>query len=201
MEIKNKPTLAEKQAFWAEQLPNFESKYWLPSHFELLEFDMEGGNYEVRDVLPEHYSEDDATEIWHRVNTGWAMWKKAINFTKAQVPEGFVLVPTKNVKYFSNNGENYEIHDTLAGAKHEAKCAIQHYEDMLADQITDPRSDGNFSQVGYGIVLAESGYSIDHVVTQKDVDKGDYSYEVGTEIMSLFLVEAQEQSYDSESFK
>ncbi len=96
MEIKNKPTLAEKQAFWVEQLPNFESKYWLPSHFELLEFDMEVGNYEVRNVLPEHYSEDDATEIWHRVNTGWAMWKKAINFTKAQVvPEGFVLVPKK----------------------------------------------------------------------------------------------------------
>ena len=92
MEIKNKPTLAEKQAFWAEQLPNFESKYWLPSHFELLEFDMEGGNYEVRDVLPEHYSEDDATEIWHRVNTGWAMWKKAINFTKAQVPESNALL-------------------------------------------------------------------------------------------------------------
>ena len=94
MDIKNKPTLAEKQAFWAEQLPNFESKYWLPSHFELLEFDMEGGNYEVRDVLPEHYSEDDASDIYHRVNTVWAMWKKAINFTKAQaVPEGFVLVP------------------------------------------------------------------------------------------------------------
>ena len=93
MDIKNKPALAEKQAFWAEQLPNFEAKYWLPSHFELLEFDMEGGNYEVRDVLPEHYSEDDASDIYHRVNTGWAMWKKAINFTKAQaVPEGFVLV-------------------------------------------------------------------------------------------------------------
>jgi len=88
MDIKNKPTLEEKQAFWAEQLPNFEAKYWLPSHFELLEFDMEGGNYEVRDVLPEHYSEDDADDIYHRVNSGWAMWKKAINFTKAQaVPE------------------------------------------------------------------------------------------------------------------
>ena len=91
MDIKNKPTLAEKQAFWAEQLPNFESKYWLPSHFELLEFDMEVGNYEVRNVLPEHYSEDDATEIWHRVNTGWTMWKKAINFTKAQVMPEQVL--------------------------------------------------------------------------------------------------------------
>ena len=106
MDIKNKPTLAEKQAFWAEQLPNFEAKYWLPSHFELLEFDMEGGNYEVRDVLPEHYSEDDASDIYHRVNTGWAMWKKAINFTKAQaVPEGFVLVPERNVHdhYIANH--------------------------------------------------------------------------------------------------
>ena len=105
MDIKNKPTLAEKQAFWAEQLPNFEAKYWLPSHFELLEFDMEGGNYEVRDVLPEHYSEDGVTEIWHRVNTGWAMWKKAINFTKAQaVPEGFVLVPKEPSADLVNHG-------------------------------------------------------------------------------------------------
>ena len=105
MDIKNKPTLAEKQAFWAEQLPNFEAKYWLPSHFELLEFDMEGGNYEVRDVLPEHYSEDDASDIYHRVNTGWAMWKKAINFTKAQaVPEGFVLVPKEPSADLVNHG-------------------------------------------------------------------------------------------------
>lgn len=135
----------------------------------------------------------DGSVIWYKAQARqlWDFWKAA----KAQaVPEGFVLVPTKNVKFFSHDGENYEVHDTLSGAKHEAKCAIQHYEDMLADQTTDPRSDGNFSQVGYGIVLAESGYSIDHVVTQKDVDKGDYSYEVGTEIMSLFLVEAQEQN-------
>lgn len=214
MDIKNKPTLEEKQAFWAEQLPNFEAKYWLPSHFELLEFDMEGGNYEVRDVLPEHYSEDDADDIYHRVNSGWAMWKKAINFTKAQVPESnallsaamdavqklgsgdFVLVPTKNIKYFSNDGENYEIHDTLAEAKREAECAIEHFSERLADQLSDPRSDGNFQDVGYGVVLAQSAYSIDHIVTQDDIDNGDYSYEVGTEIMSLFLAEAQEQSHE-----
>ena len=103
MDIKNKPTLAEKQAFWAEQLPNFEAKYWLPSHFELLEFDMEGGNYEVRDVLPEHYSEGDAVEIWHRVNTGWAMWKKAINFTKAQaVPEPSIDLTGHDIKFITN---------------------------------------------------------------------------------------------------
>ena len=95
MEIQKIPTLVEKQEFWAEQLPNFEATYWLPSHFEYVIFDMEQGNYVIKDDLSPDF-EDDATEIWHRVNTGWAMWKKAINFGRKQpqaVPEGFVLVP------------------------------------------------------------------------------------------------------------
>ena len=95
MDIQKIPTLAEKQTFWAEQLPNFESKYWLPSHFEFLAFDMDHGNYVIKDDLDPRL-EDDANEIFHRVNTGWAMWKKAVNFTvneaKASVIEGFVLV-------------------------------------------------------------------------------------------------------------
>ena len=95
MDIQKKPKLAEKQTFWAEQLPNFESKYWLPSHFDFLAFDMDQGNYVVKDDLDPRL-EDDANEIFHRVNTGWAMWKKAVNFTvneaKASVIEGFVLV-------------------------------------------------------------------------------------------------------------
>ena len=95
MDIQKIPTLAEKQEFWAEQLPNFEATYWLPSHFEYVIFDMEQGNYVIKDDLSPDF-EGDATEIWHRVNTGWAMWKKAINFGRKQpqaVPEGFVLVP------------------------------------------------------------------------------------------------------------
>lgn len=145
-------------------------------------------------IIARPYPRNEKDKYFYKeIHEAHLMWQAAQAQT---VPEGFILVPIKNVKFFSRDGENYEVHDTLSGAKHEAKCAIQHYEDMLADQTTDPRSDGNFSQVGYGIVLAESGYSIDHVVTQKDVDKGDYSYEVGTEIMSLFLVEAQEQSHE-----
>jgi len=116
---------------------------------------------------------------------------------KAQaVPEGFVLMPTKNTKYFSHDGENYEVHDTLAEAKHEAECAVESFRERLADQLCNPAEDGNFSQVGYGIVLAESGYSVDHIVTQEDVDNGEYGYDVGTEIMSLFLIEAQEQGHE-----
>ncbi|MFH7808818.1 DUF551 domain-containing protein [Acinetobacter sp. BSP-153] len=91
MKNQKMPTLAEKQEFWAEQLPNFEATYWLPSHFEYVIFDMEQGNYVIKDGLNKDF-EVDATEIWHRVNTGWAMWKKAINFSRKQaqpVPEGF----------------------------------------------------------------------------------------------------------------
>lgn len=199
MDTQKKPTLAEKQAFWAEQLPNFEAKYWLSDRAEFLVFDMEQGNYVVKDGLDPIY-EDDANDTFHRVNTGWAMWKKAIVFCrdaqKVAVPDGFVLVPTKNVKFFSNDGENYEIHDTLEEAKKEAESAIEWFSEQLADQQLDPSSDGNFHQVGYGIILAESSHSIDHVVTQEDVDNGNNSYEVGTQIMSLFLIEAQEQSHD-----
>ena len=119
-----------------------------------------------------------------------------IDQVKKLVSGDFVLVPAKNVKYFSNDGENYEIHDTLAEAKHEAECAIEHFSERLADQLCDPREDGNFQDVGYGIVLGTSGYSVDHVVTQEDVENGEYGYEVGTEIMSLFLVEAQEPAND-----
>ena len=94
MEInKEIPTLEQKQTFWAEQLPNFEAKYWLPSHFEFLTFDIDQGNYVIKEDLDPSF-EDDATEIWHRVNTGWGMWKKAIKFTEQKAPpEGFVLVP------------------------------------------------------------------------------------------------------------
>ena len=115
MDIQKKPKLAEKQAFWAEQLPNFESKYWLPSHFEFLAFDMDHGNYVIKDDLDPRL-EDDANEIFHRVNTGWAMWKKAVNFTvneaKASVQEGFVLVSKNELKMELcsirdlNNGEH-----------------------------------------------------------------------------------------------
>ena len=108
MDIQKIPTLAEKQEFWAEQLPNFKAKYWLPSHFKFVAFDMEQGNFDIKDGLDLSF-EDDAVEIWHRVNTGWAMWKKAINFGRKQpqaVPEGFVLVPKENIScYWQDNDE------------------------------------------------------------------------------------------------
>ena len=109
MEIQKIPTLAEKQEFWAEQLPKFKAKYWLPSHFKFVAFDMEQGNFDIKDGLDPSF-EDDAVEIWHRVNTGWAMWKKAINFGRKQpqaVPEGFVLVDKHQLAQLMANMDSF----------------------------------------------------------------------------------------------
>lgn len=86
-----KPTLAEKQAFWSEQLPLFKGAYWLPEHFQLLEFDMEAGNFVVRDDIDQDFK-DDADDLYHRINTGWSMWKRAVNHMQKKL-EGCVVVP------------------------------------------------------------------------------------------------------------
>ncbi|WP_111860672.1 DUF551 domain-containing protein [Acinetobacter sp. CFCC 10889] len=108
MDIQKKPTLAEKQAFWAEQLPNFEANYWLSDRSEFLVFDMEQGNYVVKDDLDPIY-EDDANDTFHRVNTGWAMWKKAIVFChdaqKVAVPEWISIT-----ERMPNEGDEVLVH-------------------------------------------------------------------------------------------
>ena len=174
MEIKNKPTLAEKQAFWAEQLPNFEAKYWLPSHFELLEFDMEGGNYEVRDVLPEHYSEDDASDIYHRVNTGWAMWKKAINFTKAQAVPEWISTSDRMPK----EGEEVLVH-SLGQVR----------------QVTrDSKWAGGFKERNcYGW---QAAYGKSHWMPKSIGLPEEYHFYYKNDAKQKAIIEAQEQSHD-----
>ena len=202
MEIKKIPTLEQKQAFWAEQLPSFEAKYWLPSHFKFLTFDMDQGNYAIKDDLDPSF-EDDATEIFHRVNTGWAMWKKAIKFTEQQATHhDAVFVPTENVEFFSHdlNGDGFKYHETLEEAKKEAEANLDYYRDRVADGH-HVESDGEFNELCFGIVIGSADYSVDDVVTKEHHSNGDYTqYEIGTEILSLSLnekiVAEMEQNHD-----
>ena len=125
----------------------------------------------------------------------------AVVKTEAQaVPEGFVLVPKAGAQYFSHdfNGDGFKYHDTLDEAKKEAEANLDWYRDQVADgrHVNDM---GEFNELSYGLVIGSAEYSIDHVVTQDDIDKGEYSYEVGTEILSLYLSEAQEQSHECQN--
>ncbi len=135
-----------------------------------------------------------SSRFMDNINFGWSAWQAA----KAQaVPEGFVLVPKAGAQYFSHdfNGDGFKYHDTLDEAKKEAEANLDWYCDQVADgrHVNDM---GEFNELSYGLVIGSAEYSIDHVVTQDDIDKGEYSYEVGTEILSLYLSEAQEPAND-----
>ena len=138
--------------------------------------------------------DEEYSEALNEINSSWCTWQAA----KAQaVPEGFVLVPRAGAQYFSHdfNGDGFKYHDTLDEAKKEAEANLDWYRDQVADgrHVNDM---GEFNELSYGLVIGSAEYSIDHVVTQDDIDKGESKYEVGTEILSLYLSEAQDQTND-----
>jgi len=141
-----------------------------------------------------------ATEKWRDKEAELlsAAWWMFAEVAKAQVaPEGFVLVPKAGAQYFSHDfiGDGFKYHDTLDEAKKEAEASLDWYRDQVADgmHVNDM---GEFNELSYGLVVGSAEYSIDHVVTQGDIDKGESKYEVGTEILSLYLSETQEQSHE-----
>ena len=187
MEVqKNKPvkSLEEKQAFWAEQLPNFEAKYWLPDHFSFLTFDMDQGNYVVKDSIEPIY-EDDAYDVFHRVNTGWAMWIKAINFVKAQaVPEGFVLVPKSDLESWHLWNGDYD----------------NMYRDHYSESICDDVELGAVFEIDAKMAFKVAPIYVVPIYSDSD----DYEYEEfeSEELAqkaaaeNKAMIEAQEQSHE-----
>lgn len=94
--------------------------------------------------------------------------------------------------YYSHDGDNYQMHETLCQAKADALGAIEHYSDQLADGHFHPESNGNFQDISYGIVLGKSSYSLVSITTQQDIDNGECKYPAGTEILELHLDEVAE---------
>lgn len=108
-----------------------------------------------------------------------------------QVPEGYMLVPQNN-KYFSHdfNGDGFALHDTLEEAKAAAEADLDIWRDRVADgrHIADC---GEYNELAYGVVLGQGAWSVDCVVSEHDHKAGEYTkYEIGTEILSLFLDDA-----------
>ncbi|WP_228267556.1 hypothetical protein [Acinetobacter calcoaceticus] len=110
--------LKTKQAFWAEQLPIFKEKYWIHGHLDVLEFDMLGGFFEFAENVKTDLSENDLFEIYPRVNSGWAMWKKAVNFMQEtaksqEVPNTHLMVEKKKIEnWYLNDSEGMWLEDT-----------------------------------------------------------------------------------------
>lgn len=103
--------LKTKQAFWAEQLPLFKELYLMKTQLDVLYFDNESGNFEIKDEAAVDFEKDDFLEAYHSVNTGWAMWKKAVTFMQEKsqvVPETHVLVEKSKIETWWQDAEEPE---------------------------------------------------------------------------------------------
>lgn len=89
-----KPTQAEKQAFWAEQMPDFKANYICQSQLEALEFNNKTGNFDALTKDETGFELEDILESYHSVNTGWSMWLKAKAY-EAEKSKGCVMVPVR----------------------------------------------------------------------------------------------------------
>lgn len=136
-----KPTLAEKQAFWSEQLPIFKEKYWLPEHLEVLEFNIDGGSFYIKESVETDLSEDDLDEIFHRVNTGWSMWKRAVNHMSKKL-DGCVVGPKDQTEDWYLDPDEHMwfeldgIDSTLCDMNIGEVTAIEHKEYLITQSDT-----------------------------------------------------------------
>ncbi|WP_407488336.1 hypothetical protein [Acinetobacter baumannii] len=109
--------LNKKQSFWAEQLPSFKENYIYSAQLEAVEFNYETGNFDALTKDATGFDLEDILEAYHSVNTGWAMWLRAMSQEKAKaqaVPEGCVVVPREPTKEMLKAGiHNYLHQDSI----------------------------------------------------------------------------------------
>ncbi|MEO9279295.1 hypothetical protein ABFY81_05190 [Acinetobacter sp. WA-87] len=87
--------LKTKQAFWAEQLPAFKENYICLAQLDAVVFNNETGNFDALDKDATGFDREDILEAYHSVNTGWAMWLRAMSQEKAKaqaVPEHIITL-------------------------------------------------------------------------------------------------------------
>ncbi|MDV7706553.1 hypothetical protein [Acinetobacter pittii] len=95
--------LEDRQVFWQTQKKKFEKEYMFSSHFDFLSFDLDHGNYVLKHFIDKEMRLE-ALDAFHRVNTGWTMWKKAIQIKQEDLnelkclPEGCVVVSIEQAK-------------------------------------------------------------------------------------------------------
>ncbi|MGO1158680.1 hypothetical protein ACTL4S_07675 [Acinetobacter lwoffii] len=91
--------ISEKQAVWFEQRPLFEAEFIHSHLLPFFNFNENTGDYEIKSECVNNTDDEDRKVAYETLNTGWVMWLRAKRDAKAQaVPEGFVLVPVKEIK-------------------------------------------------------------------------------------------------------
>jgi hypothetical protein len=85
--------IKEKQAIWLKEKPLFEAELIHSHLLPFFNFNENTGDYEIKTECVANADKEDQKVAYETLNTGWAMWLRAKRTAKAQVQEGFVLVP------------------------------------------------------------------------------------------------------------
>ncbi|WP_213073161.1 hypothetical protein [Acinetobacter bouvetii] len=93
--------IKEKQAIWLKEKPLFEAELIHSHLLPFFNFNENTGDYEIKTESINNTDEEDRKVAYESLNTGWAMWLRAKR-AKAQVSEGFVLVPKFSANYLFN---------------------------------------------------------------------------------------------------
>ena len=102
--------ISEKQAVWREQKPLFEAEFIHSHLLPFFNFNENTGDYEIKSECVNNTDDEDRKVAYEALNTGWAMWKKAINFGRKQaqsVPECFVLVDKHQLAQLMANMDSF----------------------------------------------------------------------------------------------
>ncbi|MEN3978214.1 hypothetical protein [Acinetobacter sp. CWB-B33] len=185
MDIQKEKLIAEIENFKTEILKIQVVKVWAESHSN-------------SDPFKHVILEKEDCKVWWMEAQAHQLWETWLAAKAQGVPEGFVLVPVGHNKFFSHdfNGDGFQYHDTLQEAKNAAEADLDIYRDRVADgnHIAEM---GEFNELAYGIVVGQAEWSVDCVVSADDHKNGEYTqYDIGTEILSLYLSEAQEPAND-----
>lgn len=134
-----KPTQAEKQAFWAEQMPDFKANYICQSQLEALEFNNKTGNFDALTKDETGFELEDILESYHSVNTGWSMWLKAKAY-EAEKSKGCVMVPVEPTPKMIDATWDYQ--DEIDNMSHNSRNAFI-YKNMIRVATEEAARGGN----------------------------------------------------------
>ncbi|MCX0331443.1 hypothetical protein NVT87_11175 [Acinetobacter radioresistens] len=181
--------IEEKQARWSVERPLFEAEFIHSHLLPFFNFNENTGDYEIKSACVSKTDDEDRKVAYEALNTGWAMWLRAKRTSNN---------PYVAKKFFSHdfNDDGFKFHDTLKEAEAESELNLDYYRDRVADgrNVTEM---GEFHELCYGVVIGSAGYCVDELVTAEHHRNGKHTkYEIGTEILSLFLEEAEEPAND-----
>lgn len=211
--------IKEKQARWAKEKPLFEAEFIHSHLLPFFNFNENTGDYEIKVESIPNTDDEDRKVAYETLNTGWAMWLRAKNDAKAQavpkingsiqaheltiseikaeIEEGYDLCQDIHlldalVERGIQIGKTLAVPEGFVLVRKEHFESLGEFKDLYKRAIINAKK--RKDQLNWAHVAGlgtGSGRAVD-LCKSLGIDPG---------ATNMHVVEAQEQSHDSESFK